>query len=101
MDYVVKKFPFRIHTIRTNNGHKFQAKFHLYVEDLGMRHVYIKPRAPRLNGNVGRSPLMDDEEFYQPLSYTDDIDLNKKMKAWKDFYNYHRPHGSLKGKNAL
>jgi len=28
IDYVVRKFPFRIHTVRTDNGHEFQAKFH-------------------------------------------------------------------------
>ena len=28
VDYVIEKFPFRIHTIRTDRGHEFQAKFH-------------------------------------------------------------------------
>ena len=46
IEYVVEKFPFRIHTIRTDRGHEFQARFHWHVEDLGMRHVYIKPRTP-------------------------------------------------------
>ena len=49
---VVDKFPFRIHTIRTDRGHEFQALFHWYVEDQGMQHVYIKPRSPQLNGKV-------------------------------------------------
>jgi transposase len=46
IDYVLEKFPFRIHTIRTDRGHEFQAQFHWHVEDRGMRHVYIKPRSP-------------------------------------------------------
>ena len=46
IDYVVERFPFRIHTIRTDNGHEWQAQFHWHVEDLGMRHVYIKPGEP-------------------------------------------------------
>jgi len=25
VDYVLSKFPFRIHTVRTDNGHAFQA----------------------------------------------------------------------------
>ena len=29
---------------------------------------------------------------------TDDVDLNKKLKVWEDFCNYHQPHGSTKGK---
>ena len=42
VDYVMNKFPFRIHTIRTDNGHEFQSLFHWHVEDLGIRHIYIK-----------------------------------------------------------
>jgi len=98
IDYVINKFPFRIHTIRTDNGHEFQAKFHWHVEDLGIRHVYIKPRSPNLNGKVERSHRTDDIEFYQLLTYTDDVDLNKKLAQWEEFYNLHRPHSSLKGK---
>jgi hypothetical protein len=26
LSYVVERFPFRIHTVRTDNGHEFQAK---------------------------------------------------------------------------
>ena len=45
IDYVIEKFPFRIHTIRTDRGHEFQALFHWHVEGKGIRHVYIKPRS--------------------------------------------------------
>jgi transposase len=31
IDYVIDKFPFRIHTIRMERGHEFQAKFHWHV----------------------------------------------------------------------
>jgi transposase InsO family protein len=98
IDYVIEKFPFRIHTIRTDRGHEFQAKFHWHVEDKGIRHVYIKPRSPQLNGKVERSHRSDREEFYQLLSYTDDVDLNKKLEQWEQFYNFNRPHGAFQGK---
>jgi transposase InsO family protein len=98
MDYVVQKFPFRISTVSTARGHEFQARFHRHVEDQGMRHVHIKPQTPQLNGKVERSHQTDQAEFYQLLTYTDDIDLNAKLKAWEDFYNYDRPHLSLQGK---
>jgi len=58
----VDKFPFRIRTIRTDRGHEFQALFHWHVADLGMEHVYIKPRTPQLNGKVERSHRTDVEE---------------------------------------
>lgn len=41
IDAVIEKFPFRIHTVRTDNGHEFQARFHWHVEDQGIRHVHI------------------------------------------------------------
>ena len=63
-----------------------------------MQHVYIKPRTPQLNGKVERSHRTDQTEFYQLLAYTDDVDLNVKLMAWEDFYNYDRPHLSLEGK---
>ena len=97
IDYVIEKFPFRLHTIRTDCGHEFQAQFHWHVEDKGMRHVYIKPRSPQLNGKVERSHRTDQEEFYQLLTYTDDVDLNEKLAEWERFYNLHRPHGAFQG----
>lgn len=98
IDEVIRKFPFRVQTIRTDNGHEFQAMFHWHVEDMGIRHIYIKPRSPNLNGKVERSHATDEREFYQLLTYTDDVDLNKKLVQWEDFYNLNRPHGGLNGK---
>ena len=98
MDYVIEKFPFRISTVRTDRGHEFQARFHWHVEDQGIHHVYIKPRTPQLNGKVERSHRTDQTEFYQLLTYTDDVDLNSKLAAWESFYNFDRPHISLDGK---
>ena len=91
IDYVIQKFPFRISTIRTDHGHEFQARFHWHVEDQGMKHVYIKPRTPQLNGKVERSHRTDQQEFYQLLTYKDDVDLNKKLDVWEQFYNFDRP----------
>jgi transposase InsO family protein len=98
IDYAIDKFPFRIHTIRTDRGHEFQAQFHWHVEDKGIRHVYIKPRSPELNGKVERSHRSDQEEFYQLLTYKDDVDLSKKLRESERFYNYNRPHGAFQGR---
>ena len=98
IDYVIDKFPFRIREVRTDNGHEFQAKFHWHVEDKGVRHAYIKPASPQLNGKVERSHRSDQEEFYQLLTYKDDVDLEAKLGEWERFYNLARPHGAFKGK---
>jgi len=95
---IIDKFPFRIREVRTDNGHEFQAQFHWHVEDLGIRHAYIKPASPQLNGKVERSHRTDEQEFYQLLTYTDDGDLRARLSEWEQFYNLSRPHGAFNGK---
>ncbi len=77
MNHVIKKLPFRIKMVRTDNGHEFQARFHWHLLDLGINHVYIKPGSPKLNGKVERSHGTDEQEFYQFLKYTYDVNLNE------------------------
>ncbi len=98
VDYVIDMFPFRIREIRTDNGHEFQAKFHWHVENKGIRHAYIKPSLPQLNGKVERSHRSDQQEFYQLLSYKGDVDLEAKLVEWERLYNLARPHGAHDGK---
>ena len=57
-----------------------------------------KPSSPQLNGKVERSHRTDEQEFYQLLTYTDDIDLHQKLAEWERFYNLSRPHGAFNGK---
>jgi transposase InsO family protein len=100
-DEVIRRLPFRIHVVQTDNGAEFQSKFHWHLGELGIRHVYIRPRTPRLNGKVERSHRVDGQEFYQLLDQkgvSDDIRLfNAKLREWEDYYNFHRPHGALGG----
>ena len=101
IDEVLRRLPFRVHVVHTDNGAEFQSQFHWHLETLDIRHVYIRPRTPRLNGKVERSHRVDDQEFYQLLDrdgISDDIHLfNDKLREWEDYYNYHRPHGALGG----
>jgi transposase InsO family protein len=101
IDEVRRRLPFRIQVVQTDNGAEFQSAFHWHLEQEDIRHVYIRPRTPHLNGKVERSHRVDDQEFYQLLDadgITDDIHLlNDKLREWEDYYNYHRPHGALEG----
>jgi transposase InsO family protein len=100
VDYVLEKLPFQVLRIQTDNGSEFQSAFHWHVLDRGIDHVYIRRATPRLNGKVERSHRIDAEEFYRMLDgvVVDDSRLfSNKLQEWEDFYNYHRPHGSLGG----
>jgi transposase InsO family protein len=54
-------------------------------------------RADNVLGN-DRSHRSDKDEFYQLLTYRDDVDLEKKLAVWERFYNFDRPHGAHGGK---
>jgi transposase InsO family protein len=98
LDEILRRLPFRVHVVQTDNGAEFQSEFHWHLERLDIKHVYIRPRTPHLNGKVERSHRVDDQEFYQLLDQagiSDDIHLfNEKLREWEDYYNYHRPHGA-------
>jgi transposase InsO family protein len=79
-------------------GHEFQARFHWHVEAKGVRHVYIKPSRPRLNGEVERSNRSGQQEIYQLLSYKDDVDLEERPGEWERLRNIARPDGAFNGK---
>jgi transposase InsO family protein len=92
IDEVLRRLPFRVLVVQTDNGAEFQSHFHWHLESLDIRHVYIRPRTPHLNGKVERSHRVDDQEFYQLLDkdgISDDIHLfNAKLREWEDYYNY-------------
>ena len=100
LDYLLARLPFRVEVIQTDNGGEFGTQSHYHVLDRGIRHVYIKPATPRLNGKVERSHRIDQQEFDRMLNgvVIDDTDLfNEKLQQWEDFCNFNRPHGGLNG----
>jgi transposase InsO family protein len=61
IDDVLRRLPFRVHVVQTDNGAEFQTHFHWHLEERDIRHVYIRPRTPHLNGKVERSHRVDDQ----------------------------------------
>ena len=53
---------------------------------------------PQLNGKVERSHRTDEQEFYQLLTFKNDVDLGAKLAEWESFYNLSRPHGAFDGR---
>lgn len=56
---------------------------------MGIGHVKIRPRTPRLNGEVERSHHSDSDEFYRLLDgeVIDDANLSaERLRQWEDRY---------------
>ena len=60
-------------------------------------HYLIDPGKPAQNGTVERSHREDEEKFYQKHKFKDVRDLQRKLRAWNDYYN-NLEHCSLDGK---
>jgi len=92
-----KRSPHQIHTVQTDNGSEFFKRFHQYLEDQEMRHQFIYPKSPKINGVVERFNRTIQEEF---INRNDEIyfDLEAfqvKLSGYLDWYNYKRPHAAL------
>ena len=95
---IMKKFPFKIECIQTDNGFEFtnrlnwqgtkkKTMFENKLEELGIRHKLIKPKTPRHNGKVERSHRKDQERFYYNKVFCSFEDFKNRLKYWEKVYN--------------
>jgi len=95
---VIKKFPFKIECIQTDNGFEFTNRlnartkgrktlFEARLEALGIRHKLIKPFTPRHNGKVERSHRKDQERFYYNKIFCSFEDLVNRARYYIKEYN--------------
>ena len=95
---IMKKFPFKIECIQTDNGFEFTNKlnwqgtkkktmFENKLEELGIRHKLIKPKTPRHNGKVERSHRKDQERFYYNKIFCSFEDFKNRLKYCEKEYN--------------
>ena len=95
---VVKRFKFKIYTIRTDNGLEFTKRllsnnpndktiFEHGLKKLGIAHDLIKPYTPKHNGKVERSHRKDNERFYASHRFYSLEDANKQLKVYLKEYN--------------
>ena len=98
VDIVIKKFPFKVECIQTDNGFEFTNRLHAYetkrktmferkLEELGIKHKLIKPKTPRHNGKVERSHRKDQERFYYNKIFCSFEDFKNRLKYWERVYN--------------
>lgn len=93
----VKINPTSIHTVQTDNGSEFLNVFHEYLESISIKHQFIYPRHPKINGTIERFNRTIQEEFIMRNDeiYYDLDAFQLKLDKYLNWYNYQRPHGSL------
>ncbi|MBR5021791.1 MAG: transposase, partial [Oscillospiraceae bacterium] len=98
LKYVVKKFPYAIECIQTDNGSEFTnamnnskkvqpTLFEKTLSQLGIQHKRIKVYTPRHNGKVERSHRKDNEEFYACHKFYSFADFEKQLAVRQRQYN--------------
>lgn len=102
---VVKRLPFGVKEIQTDNGVEFSPTnpfnfkdghpFTLECERLGINHRLNKPGCPEANGKVERSHRIDEEEYYRTNNFKNEKERQTKLKKYLFFYNHQRPHMAI------
>lgn len=89
--------PHKIHTVQTDNGSEFMKMFHRYLEEKKLKHVFIYPNSPKINGVVERFNRTIQEEFINrsPDFGIDQQRFNTKLSNYLNWYNTKRPHSAL------
>lgn len=92
-----QKYHYQVHTIQTDNGSEFLKLFHQYLEDQQLKHVFIYPNSPKLNGVVERFNRTVQEEFINRSNDfgVDNQRFQRKLIKYLSWYNTKRPHSSL------
>ena len=96
--HVIKKFPFQIECVQTDNGLEFtnrlnskgtkrQTLFEKTLAQMGISHKLIRPFTPRHNGKVERSHRKDNEEFYASHKFYSFADFEKQLAVRQRQYN--------------
>lgn len=111
---VIKKAPFSIRAVKTDNDSCFTNRYTGYLKSvdpmnprlhaldilcnrLNIEHYLIDPGKPAQNGKVERSHRSDQESFYDMIKFRSKEELQYKLRLWNMYYN-DLEHCSLGGK---
>lgn len=96
LNHCLKKFPFQIKAVQTDNGSEFLKEFNRLCNQKKIIHYFIYPRHPKQNSYVESSHSSDEREFYkQGNKYSDLRVMQAKLTDWETIWNTIRPHESL------
>ncbi len=88
----------KIHTIQTDNGLEFMGDFDDYLKRKNIKHLFIYPRCPKINGFVERANRTLQEEFingHEEYALDGIDEFNSRLMDYLVWYNTKRVHKSL------
>lgn len=92
-----KEYKLKPRAVQTDNGSEFLGEFDQYLEKCQIRHEFIYPRSPKVNGYIERFNRTFKEEFL----FKHELEISgekftQKLYQYLIWYNTRRPHQSLK-----
>jgi transposase InsO family protein len=85
-----------VERLMTDNGSAYRSKLHaIACRTLGIRHIRTRPYRPRTNGKAERFIRTMLGGWAYGAIYGSSAERKRALDGWLDFYNRHRPHGSL------
>ncbi len=117
LQLVMKKFPYQITAIKTDNHATFTNYYvggnkrsdmsvktihalDVFCANHNITHYLIDKGKPTQNGKIERSHGEDQRKFYEQNKFHSITDLRNKIRVWNEYYN-NLEHCSLDGKTPL
>jgi putative transposase len=96
IDELIRRFPFAIIGIRTDQWREFSKTITGYLESLHINHIKNEPYHPEHNGKIERYHLTESLWEVKNRPYLISIEeANYMLRNWLSFYNYCRPHTGI------
>jgi transposase InsO family protein len=92
----------KVARVMTDNGAGYKAfAFARACKRLKLKHIRTKPYTPKTNGKAERCIQTALREWAYARAYPTSTHRAQSLQPWTHAYNWHRPHGSLKGKTPI
>jgi transposase InsO family protein len=92
----------KVTRVMTDNGSCYKAfAFARACKRLKLKHIRTKPYTPQTNGKAERFIQTALREWAYARPYATSDERARQLKPWTHAYNWHRPHGSLKGQPPI
>lgn len=93
---LVRRYPFAIISIRTDQWREFSKTITRYLEDLHINHIKNEPYHPEHNGKIERYHLTESIGEVRSRPYLISIEeANYMLRNWLSYYNYCRSHTGI------